>query len=90
MLCYPAFLMSFSLKKSQRSKKGVRSLPATSLATRMKSRVVATWKRTLTRRNTVVQVRPLRAVTAMDRARITTALQAYARFVGLPLALCWP
>jgi hypothetical protein len=53
-------------------------------------RVVGTWKRTLTKKNTVVQVRPLVSLTAADRIRVEAALEPYARFVGLPLAVRWP
>ncbi|HEX8343883.1 MAG TPA: winged helix DNA-binding domain-containing protein [Actinoplanes sp.] len=52
-------------------------------------RVIATWKRTLTKRNTVVDVSPLVPLTAADRSRIESALQPYADFIGLPPLVRW-
>jgi hypothetical protein len=52
-------------------------------------RVIATWKRTLTKRNTVVDVSPLVSLTAADRSRIESALQPYADFIGLPPLVRW-
>ncbi|MCX4471281.1 winged helix DNA-binding domain-containing protein [Micromonospora sp. NBC_01655] len=52
-------------------------------------RVVGTWKRTLGRTRVKVAVRPLADVDADSRARVGVALEAYATFVGLPLAVEW-
>lgn len=53
-------------------------------------RVIGTWKRTLTKKNTVVNVQPLISLGAGERDRVATALQPYARFTGLPLQVRWP
>ncbi len=53
-------------------------------------RVVGTWKRSLTKKNVVVDVRPLVSFGAADRDGVQAALQPYARFLGLPLLLRWP
>jgi hypothetical protein len=52
-------------------------------------RVIGTWKRSLTKKNTVVNVRPLVGLTARERARVEGALEPYARFIGLPLLVRW-
>jgi hypothetical protein len=52
-------------------------------------RVVGTWKRTLTKKNTVVDVRPLVSLGAADRTRVEVALEPYALFMGLPLSVRW-
>jgi hypothetical protein len=52
-------------------------------------RVVGTWKRTMTKKNTVVDVRPLVPLGASDRARVQAAFAPYAHFTGLPLSLRW-
>jgi hypothetical protein len=52
-------------------------------------RVVGTWKRTMTKKNTVVDVRPLVPLGAADRTRVQAALEPYAHFVGLPLSVRW-
>jgi hypothetical protein len=53
-------------------------------------RVVATWKRTLTKKAVVVAVQPLVPFSAADRARAEAALQPYAAFLELPLRVTWP
>jgi hypothetical protein len=53
-------------------------------------RVIGTWKRTVTKKNTVVDVRPLVPLAISDRARVEAALEPYARFTGLPLSVRWP
>lgn len=53
-------------------------------------RVIATWKRSLTRGRLVVEVRPLVPIGASDRARVEDALERYANFVGNPLRVQWP
>jgi hypothetical protein len=53
-------------------------------------RVIGTWKRSLTKKNTVVDVRPLVVLAAGDRARVEEVLEPYARFTGLPLLVRWP
>jgi hypothetical protein len=52
-------------------------------------RVIATWKRTLTKKNTVVAVSPLTALTAAERSRVEAAFEPYAAFIGLPPAVRW-
>lgn len=52
-------------------------------------RVIGTWKRSLTKKNAVVSVRPLVVLTAPERARVQEALEPYARFIGLPLLVRW-
>ncbi len=53
-------------------------------------RVVGTWKRSLTKKNTVVDVRPLVTLSVKDRMRVEAAFTPYAHFMGLPLLLRWP
>lgn len=53
-------------------------------------RVIGTWKRSLTKRFTVVDVRPLVELSKADRDQAERALSSYARFMGLPLQLRWP
>ena len=53
-------------------------------------RVVGTWKRSLTKKNVVVDVRPLVPFGAADRDGVQAALEPYARFLGLPLLLRRP
>jgi hypothetical protein len=53
-------------------------------------RVVATWKRTLGRKAVTVTVFPLAPLKASDRRSAVEALEPYAAFVGLPLAVRWP
>ena len=52
-------------------------------------RVVGTWKRSVARGRTVVDLRPLVRLTASERARVETALEPYARFTGRPLEARW-
>ncbi|MFI0795176.1 winged helix DNA-binding domain-containing protein [Micromonospora rubida] len=52
-------------------------------------RVAGTWKRTLTKTKVKVAVRPLVDLDVATRARVDAALEAYAAFVGLPLAVDW-
>ncbi len=52
-------------------------------------RVVGTWKRALGRTRVKVAVRPLVDLDAATGARVDAALEAYAAFVGLPLAVEW-
>ena len=53
-------------------------------------RVIGTWKRTVVRGRTVVQVFPLITVGARDRTRIERAFEPYARFTERPLDVSWP
>lgn len=53
-------------------------------------RVMATWKRATSRKQTVVEVLPLVPLSASDRARVEAALQPYAAFLASPLAVRWP
>jgi hypothetical protein len=53
-------------------------------------RVVATWKRTLTRKAVAVTVQPLARLGTADRRHAEEALRPYAAFVGLPLEVTWP
>jgi hypothetical protein len=53
-------------------------------------RVIGTWKRSVARGRTVVNVAPLVRVGASERVRIEGALNAYARFTGQPLTVKWP
>jgi hypothetical protein len=53
-------------------------------------RVVATWKRALTRQAVSVTVRPLARLGAADRRHAERALEPYAAFLGRPLAVSWP
>lgn len=53
-------------------------------------RVIGTWKRTVTRRHVVVDVRPLVAVSTTTRTRVEAALQSFADFAGVPLQVRWP
>ena len=53
-------------------------------------RVAGTWKRSMTKRNTVVDVRPLVSWSAADTAGAERALRAYAAFMGLALKLRQP
>jgi hypothetical protein len=50
-------------------------------------RVVATWRRTLTRKGVTVTVRPLVPFGAGDRRNAAAALEPYAAFLGLPLTV---
>lgn len=52
-------------------------------------RVVGTWKRRLARTRVTVTVQPLVPLDASTRQRVEAALEAYARFLGLPLHLTW-
>jgi hypothetical protein len=53
-------------------------------------RVAGTWKRSMTKRNTVVDLRPLTALPERDRDAAQRALESYAAFMGLPLKLREP
>jgi hypothetical protein len=53
-------------------------------------RVMATWKRSQRRNKTVVEVRPLKPVTAAERARVEAVLHPYGQFVDQPLEVRWP
>ncbi|MEV6489014.1 winged helix DNA-binding domain-containing protein [Actinoplanes sp. NPDC051633] len=53
-------------------------------------RVVAIWKRTLTRKAVVVNVTPLAQIKVGDRKHVAGALQPFADFYGLDLDLRWP
>jgi hypothetical protein len=53
-------------------------------------RVVATWKRTLTKRAVAVTVHPLARFGAADRRHAEKALEPYATFLGRPLEVTWP
>lgn len=50
-------------------------------------RVVATWKRTLTRKGVTVAVQPLADLTAADHRKAAAALEPYAAYLGLPLTV---
>lgn len=52
-------------------------------------RVIGTWKRSVSRGRTVVDLRPLVALDASDRARVEDALEPYGRFTGRPLVTRW-
>jgi hypothetical protein len=51
--------------------------------------VVATWKRTTAKAQTVVAVFPLTALRAGDRAAVQEAFEAYQRYLARPLAVRW-
>ncbi|MFI6821023.1 winged helix DNA-binding domain-containing protein [Micromonospora sp. NPDC050187] len=53
-------------------------------------RVVATWKRTVGRKQTVVRMAPLVTLDAAERAQIEEAFGPYGHFVGQPLRIDWP
>lgn len=53
-------------------------------------RVVATWKRSVSRSRTVVSVLPLVTLRAGERRRVEQALGAYAHFTGRPVEVRWP
>jgi DNA glycosylase AlkZ-like len=53
-------------------------------------RVVGTWRRSVAKGRTVVDVRPLVRLSARDRSRVEDALESYARFTGRPLQARWP
>jgi hypothetical protein len=53
-------------------------------------RVIGTWKRSVTTKNTVVDVRPLVTLTAADLARVEAAFEPYAHFMGPPLLVRRP
>jgi hypothetical protein len=53
-------------------------------------RVIGTWKRTVVRNRTVVQVLPLITLGARERTRIERAFAPYARFTERPLDVTWP
>jgi hypothetical protein len=50
-------------------------------------RVIGTWKRTTTKKNTVIEVRSLIDLSAAERARVDAAFEPYAHFMGLPLKI---
>ncbi len=51
-------------------------------------RVAATWKRTTTTKQAVLDVRPL--VADLDRAAVDAAFAPYAAFLGTPVTVRWP
>jgi hypothetical protein len=53
-------------------------------------RVVGTWKRTLGKMTVTVSVAPLVPLRPAERKKAEAALEPYASFVGLPLAVRWP
>ncbi|HET9518431.1 MAG TPA: winged helix DNA-binding domain-containing protein [Actinoplanes sp.] len=53
-------------------------------------RVIGTWKRTLTKRQVMIDVRPLVPLRARERARVAAALEPFARYLGLPASVRWP
>ena len=53
-------------------------------------RVIGTWKRSVGKRRTTVQVLPLATLAKTDQARVETAFEAYARFLGKPVEVRWP
>ncbi|WP_067500868.1 winged helix DNA-binding domain-containing protein [Actinoplanes sp. TFC3] len=54
-----------------------------------KGRVVATWKRTLTKKAVAVEIFPLVPLKPVARKRAEAALEPYACFVELPLKITW-
>jgi hypothetical protein len=52
-------------------------------------RVIGTWKRSVARGRTVVDVRPLVPLGAANRSRVEDALEPYARFTGRPVQARW-
>jgi hypothetical protein len=52
--------------------------------------VVATWKRTLTKKGVTVAVQPLIPLGAGERSAAEAALQPYAAFLEMPLLVTWP
>jgi hypothetical protein len=52
-------------------------------------RVIGTWKRSVARGRTVVDLRPLVPLGARTRVRVEDALTPYARFTGRPLQAHW-
>jgi hypothetical protein len=53
-------------------------------------RVVGIWKRTLGTKAVTVSVTPLVPLKPAERRKVEAALEPYAKFVGLPLAVRWP
>ncbi|MDH2428290.1 winged helix DNA-binding domain-containing protein [Sphaerisporangium sp. TRM90804] len=53
-------------------------------------RVVATWRRTLTKSRVLITVQPLVPLHAGDRAKIEQAFEPYARFIERTLEARWP
>jgi hypothetical protein len=53
-------------------------------------RVIATWKRTASKKQLTIDVKPLVALTAADQAGIGRALDPYGRFMGLPAVVRHP
>jgi hypothetical protein len=52
-------------------------------------KVIGTWRRSVARGHTVVDLRPLVPLGAVDRARVEDALKPYAHFTGRPLQAHW-
>ena len=52
-------------------------------------RVVATWTRTIKARTVAVTVTDLVGLSSRERERCETALEPYARFLGLPAQIAW-
>jgi hypothetical protein len=52
-------------------------------------RVIGTWKRTVAKARTIVDLRPLVPLRTADRARIEAALKPYAHYTGRPLEARW-
>lgn len=53
-------------------------------------RVIGTWKPSVARGRTVVDVVPLLPIAAAERLQVEAALEPYARFTGRPLTVRWP
>ena len=53
-------------------------------------KVVAIWRRTLTKKAVVVAVQPLVELSAAERAHAEVALEPYAAFLEMPLQVTWP
>ncbi|MET8861738.1 crosslink repair DNA glycosylase YcaQ family protein [Nonomuraea sp. NPDC004580] len=53
-------------------------------------RVVATWKRTLTKSAVRIAVQPLTPLHSSDRAEVERAFEQYAQFVERTLDVRWP
>jgi hypothetical protein len=53
-------------------------------------RVIASWKRTLTKTKATVTVQPLTRLAAAERSRVQDALKPYTHYLGRPLNITWP
>ncbi|ASW55820.1 winged helix DNA-binding domain-containing protein [Plantactinospora sp. KBS50] len=53
-------------------------------------RVIGTWKRTIGRTHTTVEVLPLVPLTGKERSRVEEAFAPYSHYLGQPLRFGWP